>query len=68
MPLPGIDLKLVDPEGNEVADHEVGEILFRGPNMMKGYYKSDETANTMGTAGCIQGIWRTAMKKAITLS
>ncbi|WP_254865316.1 class I adenylate-forming enzyme family protein [Solibacillus isronensis] len=48
MPLPGIDLKLIDPEGNEVANHEVGEILFRGPNMMKGYYKKpDETANTI---------------------
>lgn len=48
MPLPGIDLRLVDPEGNEVANHEVGEILFRGPNMMKGYYKKpDETANTI---------------------
>lgn len=48
MPLPGIDLKVIDPEGNEVALHEVGEIIFRGPNMMKGYYKKpDETANTI---------------------
>lgn len=48
MPLPGIDLKVIDPEGNEVALREVGEIIFRGPNMMKGYYKKpDETANTI---------------------
>lgn len=48
MPLPGIDLKIINPEGNEVALHEVGEIIFRGPNMMDGYYKKpDETANTI---------------------
>ena len=48
MPLPGIDLKVVDPEGRVVENHEVGEIIFRGPNMMKGYYKKpDETANTI---------------------
>ena len=48
MPIPGVDLKIVDAEGNEVALHEVGEIIFRGPNMMKGYYKKpEETANTI---------------------
>ena len=48
MPLPGVDLKLVNAEGDEVALHEVGEVIFRGPNMMKGYYKKpDETANTI---------------------
>lgn len=48
MPLPGIDLKIINPEGDEVQLHEVGEIIFRGPNMMKGYYKKpEETANTI---------------------
>ena len=48
LPLPGVDLKIVDAEGNEVADHEVGEVIFKGPNMMKGYYKKpDETENTI---------------------
>lgn len=48
MPLPGIDLKVVDPEGKEVPPHAVGEVIFRGPNMMKGYYKKpQETENTI---------------------
>lgn len=48
MPLPGVDLKIVDPEGKETAPHQVGEVIFRGPNMMKGYYKKpEETENTI---------------------
>ena len=48
VPLAGVDLKIVDVEGNEVGPHEVGEIIFRGPNMMKGYYKKpEETENTI---------------------
>ncbi|WP_455662076.1 class I adenylate-forming enzyme family protein [Pradoshia sp.] len=48
MPIPGVELKIVDPEGKETAPHQVGEIIFRGPNMMKGYYKQpEETEHTI---------------------
>jgi long-chain acyl-CoA synthetase len=48
LPLPGIDLKIIDPNGREVPAGEVGEIIFKGPNAMKGYYKKDEeTRNTI---------------------
>ena len=48
VPLAGVDLKVVNAEGNDVQPHEVGEIIFRGPNMMKGYYKKpEETENTI---------------------
>lgn len=47
-PIPGVDLKVVDPEGNICPPHMVGEVIFTGPNMMKGYYKKpEETANTI---------------------
>lgn len=42
LPLPGLELKIVDPNGLEVPVGEVGEIIFKGPNAMKGYYKKEE--------------------------
>ena len=32
------ELKVVDTEGKEVAPEEQGEIIIRGPDVMKGYY------------------------------
>jgi long-chain acyl-CoA synthetase len=42
LPLPGMELRIVDPNGKDVPVGEVGEIIFRGPNAMKGYYKKEE--------------------------
>lgn len=48
LPAPSTDIKLVDEQGNEVKQGEAGEILVRGPQVMKGYYnKPDETANSI---------------------
>jgi len=41
-PIEGVEMKVVDDDGNEVAQGEPGEIVIRGHNVMKGYWNKDE--------------------------
>ena len=41
-PVWGVEVKLVDDQGKEVAVGEKGELWYRGHNVMKGYYKRPE--------------------------
>jgi long-chain acyl-CoA synthetase len=44
----GVEVKLVDTNGNEVPIGEKGELLYRGHNVMKGYFnKPEETEKTL---------------------
>lgn len=44
----GTELRVVDDEGRDVQPGEVGEIVFRGPQMMTGYWNDPEkTAETI---------------------
>jgi len=47
-PLEDIEVKLVDEEGRDVSTGEVGELIAKGPNIMKGYlHLPEETAQTL---------------------
>jgi long-chain acyl-CoA synthetase len=47
-PIKDVEMRVLDEDGNEVAQGEVGEIVIRGYNVMKGYWqRPDETAETI---------------------
>jgi long-chain acyl-CoA synthetase len=47
-PIAGVEMKVVDDNDNELPPGEVGEIVIRGHNVMKGYWKRpDATAEVM---------------------
>jgi long-chain acyl-CoA synthetase len=41
-PIEGVEMRLVDEEGGDVASEGVGEIAIRGHNVMKGYWQKAE--------------------------
>jgi len=47
-PIWGVEVKLVDDNGKEVPVGEKGELIYKGHNVMKGYYKNPiETEKTL---------------------
>jgi acyl-CoA synthetase (AMP-forming)/AMP-acid ligase II len=41
--VPGADLRVVDPAtGDDLPDGEIGELWFRGPNIVRGYWNDPE--------------------------
>ncbi|HVW79752.1 MAG TPA: FadD3 family acyl-CoA ligase [Mycobacteriales bacterium] len=50
--IPDTEVRIVDPDGNEVPTGEPGEVVVRGYNVMKGYYQDDEaTAQAIDADG-----------------
>jgi malonyl-CoA/methylmalonyl-CoA synthetase len=41
-PLPGVELRIVAPDGRDVPDGETGELLVRGPAVFAGYWRQPE--------------------------
>jgi long-chain acyl-CoA synthetase len=51
-PIKGVEMKVVDEDGNEVGQGEVGEIVIKGHNIMKGYWNREDA-----TKEAIQDGW-----------
>jgi acyl-CoA synthetase (AMP-forming)/AMP-acid ligase II len=48
LPVMDTELELVDDDGNEVPEGDLGEIVMRGPTVMKGYWnRPDATRETL---------------------
>ena len=51
-PLPGVSIRIVDNQENDVANGEVGQLLVKGENVFKGYWRMpDKTAEEFSADG-----------------
>jgi len=52
LPMPSVEIRLLDDDGNDVPLGQPGEIAIRGPQVMSGYWqRPDETAKVMTADG-----------------
>ncbi|HTV71470.1 MAG TPA: long-chain-fatty-acid--CoA ligase [Rhizobiaceae bacterium] len=52
LPLPNVDIRLLDDDGNDVPAGQAGEIAIKGPQVMAGYWqRPDETEKVMTPDG-----------------
>ncbi|MQY15448.1 Long-chain-fatty-acid--CoA ligase [Streptomyces sp. RB5] len=54
-PLAGVSVRLIDDEGKDAPEGEVGEVAVRGPNVMAGYWQRPEADE----AAFVDGWFRT---------
>jgi malonyl-CoA/methylmalonyl-CoA synthetase len=50
-PMPGMEVRIVDDDGADVADGEPGELLVRGPQVFTGYWQRPEATADAFTDG-----------------
>jgi long-chain acyl-CoA synthetase len=52
LPVDGVEMRVVDDDGNELPPGEPGEVAIRGHNVMKGYWhREDATAEALDADG-----------------
>ena len=52
LPMPGVEAKVLDETDSPLPAGDIGELLVRGPNIMKGYYKNEKA-----TAEVVKNGW-----------
>ncbi len=52
LPIPGVEVRIVDPDDNPLPSNQVGELVVRGPNVMRGYHNLPAE-----TARALRGGW-----------
>jgi long-chain acyl-CoA synthetase len=45
LPIPGVQIRLVDTSGNDVPAGDAGEIWIKGPGVFSGYWEDEEATN-----------------------
>jgi len=45
LPVPGVDVYILDPEGNPLPQEVEGEVCCSGPNVMRGYHNNREATD-----------------------
>lgn len=55
VPFPGVSVRIVDPEGQDVPDGTVGQLLVRGPSVCAGYWRLPDA----NTSAFVDGWFRT---------
>ncbi len=55
LPLPGVSVRLLDPEGRPVEYGEAGEVHLKGPNIFAGYWRREDATR----AAFVDGYFRT---------
>src|SRR5204863_390928 len=62
-PVIGVEIRIVDDEGRDVAPGEVGELLYRGPMVMAGYHGRPDAPDEAFARGRVTFVaWRPAAK------
>ncbi len=55
VPLPGVEVRLIDDEGEDALVGDPGEVWVRGPNLFSGYWREEEaTRRVLGDDGWLR--------------